>query len=97
MNLFKVFLYSFVLCYSVNSFSFINPSLKKIAEFDGVVWSFDFIDDENLIFTIRSGKLGHYNLKSKKTKWLPIPAKVYTDGQGGLLDIKYYKGFVYLT
>lgn len=56
-------------------------------------WSLAFIDSENLLFTEREGKLFHLNLKSKKKTEISGLPKVYTGGQGGLLDVKLHPDF----
>lgn len=69
---------------------------NKINKFDGVVWGFDFKSENEMYVTLRSGKLFHYNLKTKVKKELVVP-EVYAGGQAGLLDVKYYRSFLYIT
>ncbi|MCP4912432.1 MAG: PQQ-dependent sugar dehydrogenase [Oligoflexia bacterium] len=52
-----------------------------------VIWGFDFIKENEIILTTREGLLYHFNLMTNKKKKLNSP-KVYSRGQGGLLDIK---------
>lgn len=74
--------------------------LDTVGEFDGVVWGFDFLTEDQALITLRSGEFYHYNLKTKKKVSLPTP-KVKSLGQGGLLDVKVYstlkKSYIYLT
>ena len=73
-------------------------STETIYQGEGVVWSFAFIDQQQLLITHRDGKFVLYNSKTKKSKKLPTPnVKAY--GQGGLLDVHYRSDSksVYLT
>jgi aldose sugar dehydrogenase len=64
-----------------------------------VIWGFDFMKDETVLFTERGGKLFSYNPKTKETKEITGTPKVYSVGQGGLLDIRVHpqNGYVYIT
>jgi aldose sugar dehydrogenase len=74
--------------------------IRNIHKASGVIWSFVFINSNELLYTIRSGELIHLNLKTKKKTSLPTP-NVHAKGQGGLLDVQYYqvqgKDYVYVT
>lgn len=74
---------------------------EVIHQAEGVVWGFDFLSDTEMVYTLREGKAGILNLKTGKVRPLsPVP-QVYSEGQGGLLDIrvKSIKGkiFVYFS
>ena len=77
-----------------------NFRLEKIYEGDGVVWGFDFVDSSTMLVSHREGELYLYDLKTKKKAKLNAP-KVYSKGQGGLLDVVYKKiqdkDYVYIT
>lgn len=73
-----------------------KPKATPIYSGEDVVWGFDFLNDSELLITHRSGKLVHYNIKTKKKAILSSP-NVYPDGQGGLLDIQIYEGYIYIT
>lgn len=53
-----------------------------------VIWGFDFIDSENLLFTERKGVLKKLNLKSKMPVSISGVPRVWARGQGGLLDVR---------
>lgn len=78
----------------------ISAKAEVVAQFDGVLWGFDFLNEFEIIVTLRNGELFHYNLKTKKKKSLTAP-KVQSQGQGGLLDVLIVnekdKVYVYLT
>ncbi|NOT78703.1 MAG: PQQ-dependent sugar dehydrogenase [Bacteriovoracaceae bacterium] len=75
-------------------------NVEKIFEGDDVIWGFDFLKDgSQILFSERNGKLKLVDIKSKKvTEILGVP-KVFTDSQGGLLDVYLDSKtqFVYLT
>jgi glucose/arabinose dehydrogenase len=79
-------------------YSNISLAAKAIQVFEGdeVIWGFDFINQEEVLFTQREGSLFHLDLKTKKTTKLEAPI-VEASGQGGLLDILIDNGHVYLT
>ena len=60
-------------------------------------WSLSFIDQENIIFTEKSGKLYTLNLKAKKTSEIKHNLSVLEVGQGGLLDVLHDKGQIYIS
>ncbi len=60
-------------------------------------WSLSFIDNENIIFTEKSGKLFSFNLKNKNINELNHNLDVREYGQGGLLDVLYKDKDVYIS
>ena len=78
-----------------------QPKAEKVFSTKGVIWSFDFLSEKELLVTLRKGQLLHVNLENKKTKQINTGLDIVSKGQGGLLDvhIKNYKGEkrVYLT
>ena len=71
--------------------------LEKIVDSLDKPWSLSFIDQENIIFTEKSGKLYNLNLKNKKISEIKHNLKVLEVGQGGLLDVLYDKRQVYIS
>lgn len=66
--------------------------LETLSEQGDVVWGFDFLSPNEMIFTERSGKLKLLNLSTKKvTEISGVPA-VHARGQGGLLDVRVFNG-----
>ncbi len=55
---------------------------------DDVIWGFDFIPNDQVIFTERSGKMLIYSLKDSTVTDLSGVPQVFARGQGGLLDIR---------
>ncbi|MCC2679639.1 MAG: hypothetical protein K0R29_2215, partial [Pseudobdellovibrio sp.] len=72
--------------------------LETLAELHDVIWGFDFLDKDQMIFTERSGKMKILNLITKKVTVLSGVPKVYAEGQGGLLDVRVFeKNKIYFT
>ncbi|MBY0554370.1 PQQ-dependent sugar dehydrogenase [bacterium] len=65
-----------------------------------VVWGFDFLNNDQMIFTERSGALRILNLKSKSMIEVKNAPQVWANGQGGLLDVRVHptdKSKIYLS
>lgn len=70
--------------------SFANPMKLVDLGSGNVIWGFDFLNKNEIVLTTREGLLFHYNIVTNVKKKLTAP-KVYSRGQGGLLDIKIRK------
>ena len=84
------------------SFLFTNlhsAEIKLEKVFDGLnkPWSLSFLDKENIVITEKSGKLFSFNLKSKNKSEIKHNLLVLEDGQGGLLDVLYHEGKIYIS
>ncbi|WP_130537453.1 PQQ-dependent sugar dehydrogenase [Thiomicrorhabdus indica] len=53
----------------------------------GVIWSMEFVSPTEILFTIRSGKLGIYDLSSNLVQWVEGLPEIHAHSQGGLLDV----------
>ncbi len=71
--------------------------LEKIVDSLDKPWSLSFIDNENIIFTEKSGKLYTLNLKNKKKSEIKHNLSVLEVGQGGLLDVLYDNKQIYIS
>ena len=71
--------------------------LEKIVDGLDKPWSLSFVDQENIIFTEKAGKLYTLNLKTKKILEIKHNLSVLEVGQGGLLDVLYDKGQIYIS
>jgi glucose/arabinose dehydrogenase len=91
----KLFIFIFFLISSNICASEIK--LEKIVDSLDKPWSLSFIDEENIIFTEKSGKLYTLNLKNKKIFEIKHNLSVLEVGQGGLLDVLYDKRKVYIS
>ena len=91
----KIFIFLFFFI-SSNLYA-LDIKLEKLADSLDKPWSLSFIDEENIIFTEKSGKLYTFNLKNKKISKLKHNLSVLEVGQGGLLDVLYYEQKVYIS
>ncbi|MBK7844631.1 MAG: PQQ-dependent sugar dehydrogenase [Bdellovibrionales bacterium] len=74
--------------------------LELLTQQKDVVWGFDFLDSDRIIFTERGGALRVLNLKSKLITDMRGAPQVSASGQGGLLDIRVHpsqKSKIFLT
>jgi glucose/arabinose dehydrogenase len=80
---------SLLTCWVIFASAFSYAAPQEVFSFDdrGVVWGFDFLDDEKLLVSQRSGKLHLVDLASNTSRQLVAP-QVTAKGQGGLLDVK---------
>ncbi|MDX9730464.1 MAG: PQQ-dependent sugar dehydrogenase [Bdellovibrionales bacterium] len=79
----------------------------KVAEVSGVVWGFDFLAENDLLLSLRNGKLLRVRLPTQASESAKIDEikggpDVVASGQGGLLDLKIKKlkdgkTWIYLT
>ena len=74
-----------------------NIKFERIFDDLNKPWSLSFIDKENVIITEKTGKLLTLNLKNKKVDEIKHNLSVISSGQGGLLDVLYDKGQVYVS
>jgi aldose sugar dehydrogenase len=52
----------------------------------GIIWGFDFLTDNKIIFTEKTGKIGVFS-NGAVTELTGLPNNINTEGQGGLMDI----------
>jgi glucose/arabinose dehydrogenase len=74
-----------------------NVKVENLVSQNDVIWGFDFIDNDKIVFTRRDGKLFTYDMKNKKAEEVTGVPKVYQAGQAGLLDVRVHKGSIYFT
>ena len=81
-----------------SSYSYASEiKFEKIFDDFNKPWSLSFINQERIILTEKSGKLFSFNLKNKKKSEIKHNLFVLEDGQGGLLDVLYHEGEVYIS
>ena len=73
-----------------------NFDLKKIADLKNP-WGSSFINENEIIITEKEGKIKIVNINSNKITEVGHNLKYLVDGQGGLLDILFKKGFIYIS
>lgn len=63
-------------------------SVEQVTTGHDIIWGFDFINANEIIFTEKSGTLKKLDLKTKKVTKIDGAPEVSFRGQGGLLDIR---------
>ena len=71
--------------------------LEKIVQDMDRPWSLSFINETSILYTEKKGKLFHLNLKNQIISEIKHNLSVLEDGQGGLLDVLYDNGNVYVS
>lgn len=81
------------------SFSHVGMALEKslkvthIVNRSDVIWGFDFTPNGDIIFTEKNGSMALFNLTDKKVVVLEDVPKVWSSGQGGMLDVRVHPNF----
>tara|TARA_Y100001970_G_scaffold282234_1_gene394644 strand:- start:2841 stop:3902 length:1062 start_codon:yes stop_codon:yes gene_type:complete len=91
----KIFLFLFLFNFS-NLYS-LDIKFEKIFDDLNKPWSMSFIDKQNVIITEKTGKLLILNLRNKDINEIKHELSIISLGQGGLLDVLYDKGQVYVS
>ena len=99
LNFLKVkkfsFLIFFIFFFSSNSFSQ-DYNFKKLVKLDEP-WGSSFLNDNELIVTEKSGKIKIIDLNLNKVSDIKHNLNFLDYGQGGLLDILFKDGFIYVS
>jgi len=66
---------------------------KRLAE----PWGMTFVDDNNLLITEKTGDIVRVDMKTGKKHPIKHELDFYYFGQGGLLDILYKDGYIYVS
>jgi glucose/arabinose dehydrogenase len=83
-------------------FDSLEYRVDQLLKTDEIIWGLEFVSQDHILFTKKNGKLGLFEMSTKKlTELSGLPA-VHNVGQGGLLDLALEpgfkdKGFVYIT
>jgi aldose sugar dehydrogenase len=92
----QIFISTFILIsFSTNAISE-NYKLKQIA-FLAKPWGFSFINEAELIITEKIGNIKIVNINNGKVKKIKHNLNYINVGQGGLLDINYKNGTVWVS
>jgi aldose sugar dehydrogenase len=67
-------------------------SLETVLSDRGIIWGFDFLPNNDIIFTEKTGKLSIFS-KGEITEIKGLPTNINADGQGGLLDVLLHPDF----
>ena len=84
-----------VFCSSVFSDDTVN--VTEITKHLNEPWGMTFVDDDNLLITEKTGEILRIDMKTGKKSSIDHELDFYYYGQGGLLDILYNDGYVYVS
>lgn len=62
--------------------------LETVTDQSDIIWGFDFLDSDRMIFSEREGRLRILNLSTKAITNVEGTPKVRASGQGGMLDVR---------
>ena len=74
-----------------------EPKLNQIINGLDNPWSLTFLDNDRVLITEKSGNILLVNFNNKKTKKIKHNLKILEDGQGGLLEVLYYKDQIFVS
>jgi len=74
-----------------------EPKLDQIINGLDNPWSLTFLDDDRVLITEKSGNILLVNFNNKKTQKIKHNLDILEDGQGGLLEVLYYKDQVFVS
>ena len=85
-----------------NDYTVVNDSIFNLEEIDiGAKlenpWAIQFINDDEIIITEKKGNLIYANLSQNYHRVIKHKIPLIKHGQGGLLDIKMYKEYLYIS
>lgn len=87
----KIFLIlNFIFLYVFSTLARTNSPIKidVLHKSNQIIWGFDFLPDERIIFSERSGGLKLFNFKNSQLIHLTHNLDLFVGGQGGLLDVR---------
>lgn len=82
------FFYFFITLILIPNLSYSKTILEKISPNLSNLWGISVLNDKEILFTQRSGKLYRLNVFNKKIFEIPGVPEVFNYGQGGLLDVE---------
>ena len=93
----KIILVTFIFFIQSTQISAYEPKLQKVVDGLDGPWSLSFINDYTVLVTEKSGDIMLIDINKKKIKDIKHNLNILEDGQGGLLEVLYSKGQVYVS
>ena len=87
------FVLSALLFSSIQSVNAYELDLQTLTQQSNTIWGFDFLPDENVVFTEKTGALKILNAKTHDVITVKNVPDVAVKGQGGLLDVRVHPQF----
>ena len=93
----KIILIAFFFLIQVTNIFSNEPKLQKVIDGLDGPWSISFINDNKVLVSEKSGNLILVDLNIQKIKNIKHNLNILEDGQGGLLEVLYFKGEVFVS
>ena len=93
----KITLIALLFFFQAFNISANEPKLDQIINGLDNPWSLTFVNNDKMLITEKSGNLLLVNLSNKKTQKIKHNLNILEDGQGGLLEVLYYKDQVFVS
>jgi quinoprotein glucose dehydrogenase len=93
----KIILVTFIFFIQSVQISAYEPKLQKVVDGLDGPWSLSFINDYTVLVTEKSGDIILIDINKKKIKDIKHNLNILEDGQGGLLEVLYSEGQVYVS
>ena len=93
----KITLIALLFFFQAFNISANEPKLDQIIHGLDNPWSLTFLNNDRVLITEKSGNLLLVNLSNKKTQKIKHNLNILEDGQGGLLEVLYYKDQVFVS
>ena len=74
-----------------------EPKLQEIFSGLNSPWSLSFINENLILISEKSGNLVLVDLKDKKIKKIEHNLNILEDGQGGLLEVRFFNNRVFVS
>ena len=93
----KIILVTFIFFIQSIQIPAYEPKLQKVVDGLDGPWSLSFINDYTVLVTEKSGDIILIDINKKKIKDIKHNLNILEDGQGGLLEVLYSEGQVYVS
>ena len=93
----QIILVTFIFFIQSIQISAYEPKLQKVVDGLDGPWSLSFINDYTVLVTEKSGDIILIDINKKKIKDIKHNLNILEDGQGGLLEVLYSGGQVYVS
>ena len=93
----KIILIIFLFLVQIYQLSAFEPKLQKIIDGLDSPWSLSFINNSKVLVSEKSGNLILVDFNNQKIKKIKHNLEILEDGQGGLLEVLYYNGEVFVS
>lgn len=83
-----------LLCWGLIAHAKLEGKFHQVFKTDGIVWGFDFIDENQIVYSVKEKGYFLFDRKNNKHQSVGTIKDVYIAGQGGYLDIKLHPDFL---